>query len=219
MRVVKEAEERRNEILDVADELFAEKGFEGTSTNDILERVGIARGTLYYHFKSKEDIMDALIERYSNSMLRASKAIAEDKKIPVNERIVRAVMALNISNRTGKEIVDHIHKPQNALMEQKMNKTIIGGVTPILAEIIKEGVQKGEFDTTFPYECTEMIVTYIHMIFDNETVVMTEEDRMTKIQAFIFNIERLLGVKSGSLMYIIQLFGEGNGDSNGKSSE
>lgn len=219
MRVVKEAEERRNEILDVADELFAEKGFEGTSTNDILERVGIARGTLYYHFKSKEDIMDALIERYSNSMLGAAKVIAEDKRIPVKERIVRAVMALSISGRTGKEIVDHIHKPQNALMEQKMNKTMIGGVTPILSGIIKEGVENGVFDTLFPYECTEMIVTYIHIIFDNETVEMSEEDRMTKIQAFIFNIERLLGVKSGSLMYIIQLFGEGNGESNGKSNE
>ena len=47
MRVVKEAEERRNEILDAAEKLFGEKGFDGTSTNDILDEVGIARGTLY----------------------------------------------------------------------------------------------------------------------------------------------------------------------------
>ena len=38
---------------------FARKGFDNTSTGDILEMVGIARGTLYYHFKSKEDILDA----------------------------------------------------------------------------------------------------------------------------------------------------------------
>lgn len=49
MRVVKEAEERRNEILDTAERLFVEKGFDGTSTNDILNDIGIARGTLYYH--------------------------------------------------------------------------------------------------------------------------------------------------------------------------
>ena len=53
MRIIKEAEERRNEILDAADELFGQKGFDGTSTNDILEKVKIARGTLYYHFKSQ----------------------------------------------------------------------------------------------------------------------------------------------------------------------
>ena len=50
MRVVKEASVRRNEILDAAERLFVTKGFDKTSTNDILEQVGIARGTLYYHF-------------------------------------------------------------------------------------------------------------------------------------------------------------------------
>ena len=52
MRVVKEAEERKNEILDVAERLFGTKGFDGTSTGDILNEIGIAWGTLYYHFKS-----------------------------------------------------------------------------------------------------------------------------------------------------------------------
>lgn len=77
MRIVKEAEERRNEILDAADELFGRKGFDGTSTNDILENVGIARGTLYYHFKSKEDILDALIQRYEEQMYSAAAAAAK----------------------------------------------------------------------------------------------------------------------------------------------
>ena len=63
MRTIKEAEVRKNEILDVAEKLFAVKGFDGTSTNEILEKTGIARGTLYYHFKSKEDILDGVIIR------------------------------------------------------------------------------------------------------------------------------------------------------------
>ena len=75
MRIVKEAEERKNEILDVAENLFMKKGFDGTSTNDILQAVGIARGTLYYHFKSKEDIMDALIHRMSESLLMKASRI------------------------------------------------------------------------------------------------------------------------------------------------
>ena len=57
MRVVKEAEERKEEILDAAEKMFAMKGFDNTSTGDILDAVGIARGTLYYHFKSKEEIL------------------------------------------------------------------------------------------------------------------------------------------------------------------
>lgn len=64
MRVVKDAAERRKEILDVAERLFCTNGFDNTSTNDILAEIGIARGTLYYHFRSKEDILDAMIDRF-----------------------------------------------------------------------------------------------------------------------------------------------------------
>jgi len=213
MRVVKKAEERRNEILDAADELFGQKGFDGTSTNDILEKVGIARGTLYHHFKSKEDIMDALIDRYNVRLLGAAQEIAVDTSIPVVERIIRVVMAMNISGGSSKEIMEHIHKPQNALMHQKIQKVIINGITPILAGIIREGIEQGLFSTPFPYECMEMVVTYANTVFDNDMVQMTNEELAIRMQAFIFNIERLLGVESGGLNYIMKMFGNGNGGS------
>ncbi|MCH1625466.1 TetR/AcrR family transcriptional regulator [Ferdinandcohnia quinoae] len=211
MRVVKEAEERRNEILDAADELFTQKGFDGTSTKDILEKVGIARGTLYYHFKSKEDIMDALIERHSDSLLEAARIIATDKSIPLNERMIRTVMALNISgSSSGKEIKEHIHKPQNALMHQKIQKVIINSVPRILTNIIREGIEQGQFNTPYPYECMEMVIAYTNTIFDDDIVEMTNEERVSRIKALIFNLERLLGTESGSLLYVMQMFGSGN---------
>lgn len=207
MRIVKDAEERRNEILDTADELFALKGFDGTSTNDILEKVGIARGTLYHHFKSKEDIMDALIERYSARLLGAAQSIAADKNIPVVERIIRVVMALNLSGGGSKEIMEHIHKPQNALMHQKIQKVIIHGVPPILTEIIREGIEQGMFSTPYPYECMEMVVIYANTVFDGDMVALTNEERLSRVQAFVCNIERLLGAESGSLKDVLRMFG------------
>lgn len=203
----KKAEERKNEILDAADELFSQKGFDGTSTNDILEKVGIARGTLYHHFKSKEDIMDVLIERYSIRLLETAQEIAADKSIPVVDRIIRVVKSLNISGGSSQEIMDHIHRPQNALMHQKIQKIIINGVTPILTEIIREGIEQGLFSTPFPYQCMEMVVIYANTIFDDDMVQMTNEELATRIEAFVFNTERLLGVESGSLMSVIQMFG------------
>ncbi|GIN08592.1 TetR family transcriptional regulator [Shouchella clausii] len=211
MRVVKEAEERKNEILDAADELFGEKGFEGTSTKDILEKVGIARGTLYYHFKSKEAIMDALIDRYSTRILSEARVIAADKSIPVSERIIGVVMALNVSGESGQEMKDHIHKPQNALMHQKIEKVIISNVPQILADIIREGIELGLFNTPFPYECMEMVVIYLNTVFDDDMVEMTDEERVTRVRAFVFNLERLLGAERGSLMYVLQLFANKDG--------
>ena len=96
MRIVKEAEERKEEILDAAEKLFGMKGFDNTSTGDILDAVGIARGTLYYHFKSKEEILDGVIERMTKRMMQDAKKIAGNKELPVLERFTKAIMSLNV---------------------------------------------------------------------------------------------------------------------------
>lgn len=191
---------------------FSTKGFDATSTNDILEEVGIARGTLYYHFKSKEAIMDALIERYNTKVLNIAKKIANDKSISVFERMMGVVMALNINNKSEKEIIEHIHKPQNALMHQKVQRVILTEVTPILAEIIEDGIKEGVFNTPYPYESVEMLIAYTNTVFDTELIEMTIEEKARRIEAFIFNLERLLGAKRGSLISILQVFGDGEKD-------
>jgi hypothetical protein len=127
---------------------------------------------------------------------------------------MRVVMALNIQGQSGQEIMEHIHKPQNALMHQKIQKVIINGITPILTGIIREGIDQGMFSTPFPYECVEMVMAYTNTVFDDDMVKMTNEERVSRIQAFIFNLERLFGAKSGSLMYVMQMFGSGDGSSN-----
>ncbi|KIL72424.1 TetR/AcrR family transcriptional regulator [Bacillus badius] len=182
--------------------------------NEILETVGIAWGTMYHHFKAKEDIIDPLIERHNVRLLGAVQEIAADKSIPVVERIIRVVMALNISGGNSKEIMEHIHKPQNALMHQKIQKVIVNGVPPILAEIIREGIEQGMFNTPFPYECMEMVVMYATAVFDDDVVTMTNEERFSRVLAFICNVERLLGAESGSLMNTLKMFGMGGGSNN-----
>ena len=106
MRVVKEAEERKNEILDVAERLFGTKGFDGTSTSDILNEIGIARGTLYYHFKSKEEILDAMISRIMSRLIEKVEVIAVQKNIPVLERLTMMMLSLNVSDGNfGQELL------------------------------------------------------------------------------------------------------------------
>ncbi|MNE93272.1 hypothetical protein D3C80_1911030 [compost metagenome] len=114
---------------------------------------------------------------------------------------------MNLSGGSSKEIIEHIHKPQNALMHQKIQKVLINGITPILTGIIQEGIEQGLFSTPFPYECMEMVVIYANTVFDDEIVQMTDEERASRVQAFVFNVERLLGAESGSLMCVMQMFG------------
>jgi len=211
MRIVKEAEERKNEILDVAERLFSVKGFDDTSTGDILAEVGIARGTLYYHFKSKEEILDAVIERMMGRMLARAKGLMKQKELPVWQRLTLMIRAMQISGDWGDALMEQIHKPQNALMHQKMQERLLAGMNPLLTELIKEGVAEGICHTDYPAEVAEMTFLYVNSAFDNLTV-LGEAERQRKMAAFIYNLERLLQMEQGSMMEVVlPLFQEDTG--------
>lgn len=204
MRVVKEAEERREEILDAAEKLFAAKGFDNTSTGDILDAVGIARGTLYYHFKSKEEILDGVIGRITNRLMQDAGEIVRKKELPVLERLTKAIMSLNVESKIGYEIMEQVHRPQNALMHQKMQATLLAGINPILTELVKEGIEQGICHTRYPESVVEMTILYANVAFDELNVAgLSPEQREKKIAGFIYNMERLMGMAEGSLQEAI----------------
>ncbi len=206
MRVVKDALERKNEILDVAEELFVTKGYDKTSTNDILERVDIARGTLYYHFKSKEDILNAIIERINLSLIAKAKAIAKDTSISIPDRIVMTIAGLNVDTEIGHEIIDEVHKPQNALMHQKMQNDLVGKIVPIITGLVIEGNEQKIFNVKYPKETVEMLILYSCIVFDDDYDDI-KENKDKRIEAFLHNMECLFGSEKGSLQKVmIKLF-------------
>lgn len=202
MRIVKEAEERKNEILDVAERLFGTKGFDNTSTNDILQEVEIARGTLYYHFQSKEEILDAVIERMIGQMLAKAGTFARQKEIPVLQRLTRMIRALQVNEEWGGGLMEQIHRPQNALMHQKIQERLLAGMNPMLTGLIEEGVAAGICHTDYPAEVAEMTFLYANTAFD-ALAAQTEEARRQKMAAFIYNLERLLQMEQGSMMEVV----------------
>lgn len=198
MRIVKDAEERRNEILDVAERLFCTKGFDNTSTNDILTEIGIARGTLYYHFKSKEDILDAMIERLTNQMVEKASVIALDESIPVLERLTGTMLSLNVDNELGHMVMEQVHRPQNALMHQKLELMLLGRVNRLITRITEDGIRQGIMHTDYPAEAVEMLMTYSYTAF-NSLNQYSEEEEQRKIMGFVYHAERILGMKAGAL--------------------
>lgn len=204
MRVVKNAEERKNEILDVAGRLFGEKGYDATSTNDILKEIGIARGTLYYHFKSKEEILDAMIDRMTERILEKAKSIVKQTDIPVLQRFTMMMLALNISSGSfGHEILEQVHKPQNALLHQKIQVKLLSEVTPLIAALITDGIAQGICQTDYPEEVAEMTFLYSYVAFD-DLMEYSEDEKEKKMFAFIYNLERLLNMEQGSMEKIIR---------------
>ncbi len=202
MRIVKEAEERKNEILDAAERLFGTKGFDSASTNDILAETGIARGTLYYHFKSKEDILDAMIERMMQRLLAKAKEAAERKEIPVLQRLTMMIKALQPREDRSGRFMEQIHKPQNALMHQKIQERLLAEMNPLLTGLIEEGIEAGICQTDYPAEAAEMTFLYANTAFD-KMAEYGPEVRRRKEEAFIYHLERLLKMEQGSMREVV----------------
>ena len=199
MRIVKEAAERRDEILDVAERLFCPNGYDNTSTNDILAEIGIARGTLYYHFKSKEDILDAMIDRILDEIIRKAKNIALNESMPVLERLTKTVLAANVDTKTGDMILEQVHKPQNALMHAKMQEKLLSQLVPLFVKIIEDGIAQNLMQTDYPEDTIQMLLLYSNSVFD-ESIAYSQDVKKRKVLAFINNVEILLHMERGSLL-------------------
>lgn len=199
MRIVKEAAERRNEILDVAERLFCTNGYDNTSTNDILAEIGIARGTLYYHFKNKEDILDAMIDRILDEIIRKAENIALNESMPVLERLTKTVLAANVDTKTGDMILEQVHKPQNALMHAKMQEKLLSQLIPLFVKIIEDGISQNLMQTDYPEDTIQMLLLYSNSVFD-ESIEYSEEVKKRMVLAFISNAEILLHMEKGSLL-------------------
>ena len=199
MRVIKDADQRKNEILDAAEHLFGTKGFDNTSTTDILNETGIARGTLYYHFKSKEELLDSMISRMTKRFVEKARKIAEQKEVPVLKRLTTMMLALNGNySNFNQEILQQVHKPQNDLMHQKMQNCLMSEINPLITILIREGTAQGICQTDYPEEAAEMTFLYVNTVFD-DLMEHSEEEKQRKIAAFIYNLERLLNMEQNSM--------------------
>jgi AcrR family transcriptional regulator len=208
MKTVKEGEVRRREILVAARELFVKKGYEQTSVNDILKIVDIAKGTFYYYFASKEEVLEAIILDIVEEGARRAEMILKDKSIPLVSRIMMAIMAQAPEFEGSDEIKEELHKVENAKLERLYLREMLKRMTPILQEPVLEGVDQAIFQMEYPTECIESILLLGHMMFDCDVFEWKMEDYPRKIQAFLCNVERMLGTKEGQLKELMGMFGQ-----------
>ncbi len=208
MKTVKEGEVRRREILVAARELFVKKGYDQTSVNDILKIVDIAKGTFYYYFASKEEVLEAIILDIVEEGARRAEKIIKDQSIPLVNRIMLAIMAQAPEFEGSDEIKEELHKVENAKLERLYLREMLKRMTPVLQETVQDGIDQEIFHMDYPTECIESILLLGHMMFDCDVFDWKMEEYPKKIQAFLCNIERIMGTKVGELNSFMQMFGQ-----------
>jgi len=200
MRDVKDPEIRRAEIMDAAMLLFMEKGYANTTTQDIVDKVNISRGLLYYHFKNKEDILYCLVERYSEKLLRDIHVIVNDDDKTAIEKIRSFIDATIIStdnvSAEGTELQKTVDLEENRYMLDKLSHKLIEKLTIYFERIINQGISEKVFSVKYPSETAEFLMTAYVFVSNNIGIITSKKEPVKEyLNAFKIMLEQNLNTK------------------------
>ena len=200
MRDVKEPEIRRAEIMAAAMQLFMEKGYIHTTTQDIVDKVNISRGLLYYHFKNKEDILYCLVEQYSDKLLKDIYTIAYAKDKTAIEKIRAFIGATIISSENiseeGIELQKTIDLEENRYMMDKLSHKLIEKLTIYFEKIINQGITEKVFFVKYPVETAEFLMTAYVFVSNNISIKYSKKEPVDDyLNAFKVLLEQSLNTK------------------------
>ena len=194
---MKKGEKRKKELLKIAYDMFLTQGYENTSVDEIIEKAQIAKGTYYYHFKSKEQMLEEVIDMMiDNETEMAKQVIGMDISVP--QKIV-GILASIKPTEAEQPVKNALFQPENILMHYKVRQKLINVLTPLLSEVIEEGVDEGIFECDSIPERVKMLLIISDSTFNEGT--FSEKD----ISVFIDMTEKLLGAEKGTMSFIYNL--------------
>ena len=187
-------EVRAGLILDIAEEILVEKGYHNTSIDEITARASIAKGTLYQHFLSKEDLVLALVERklavFEQAVEQAatSGATARAKLEHILRSIYQAQSGLG---RQLFQLISHDADVRNILIEKKRQmQDRLNQLAGQIRAILEEGKAQGAFEPTISTEL--MLATFLSLLSLEKRVPLSTQEQippeelLTQVQRILF---------------------------------
>ena len=212
VRVLKPAAVRRAELLDCAQGLFLTRGYERTTVNDVIAATGLSKGAFYHHFRAKEDLLEAIADRFARESIGFIRALLDDRSLDALQRLNRL---LSLSRDWKREHIAELHAmlatlldPQNVVLYRRILEAVFRVLGPALAKIIADGEAEGVFDAGDPALAAEVLLGLSN---DRRALVIAALDRAeTDVDAAMAMIEgrvraeeaiadRVLGLAAGGV--------------------
>jgi AcrR family transcriptional regulator len=211
-RIVKAAAERRRELLDLAERLFLERGYERTTVNDVIAAAGVSKGAFYHHFRAKEDLLEAIAERFASESLTAMADVLGDPGLNALQKLnglLGHVRARKMDRTADLRVFAPIFKTDNAVLYHRIIAAVFAAIAPALEEIIAAGQAEGVFETPDAALAAEVMLSLSdsrqRLTVDAMTLVDGGDVEgavrllQPRIQAEEALIERILGLTPGSV--------------------
>ena len=202
-RTVKDPETRRSELIDTAEELFLENGYDETAVSEIVRNAGVAQGTFYHYFRSKDDVLSAITDRWIEEIRAGIEDIASGDDSDAIDKILGVFGFFSSLGRSRQRLVEYVHEERNAHLHIKFEKRVPQIIIPPFSRMIEEGVRESFFNVRYPEMAALSIIETAGAISHiHETYRLNDNtEKMNEILDATFDfIERILGAKPGIFM-------------------
>ena len=163
MREIKQPEVRKAEIVEAAKKLFFQKGYLHVITQDIVDDLKISRGLLYYHFKSKEDILKYIVEAEASKIEVVLKEITYRSTLSaiekVNQFIEATIIPESADTQENRALQETICLQENTYMIDQIYRKLSETMSYYFSEILEQGNKEGVFHVSNPKETSVFLMT------------------------------------------------------------
>lgn len=194
---------KRDLILDAMQSLLTENNAQSISVSDIAKKAGIGKGSIYYYFQSKDDILQAMIERSYSIVIEKCKEQLESQTMDAFTKMKVIFQTCRESSLELKkqENNNFLEIQQSALLHQKYISIMIKNLKPILAANICQGITEGTITCDSPDEIAEIVLIILTIKFDNH--FSSENNNVQKtLDTLAFMLEKSMDIERGKLDFL-----------------
>lgn len=197
---------KRNELLIKIWDIFLRNGYEDTTLALIREELSIPKGVFYHYFHSKEECADLCIALFA-TLCTDHLHTHDFSGLNAEQKLIRQILfSVRFFNKNKLQHTQ-INAPANTVFHQKLMIALTKLLAPVYSETISQGVREGLFDTEYPFEAAQMLLTLSNFYLDSDLFAWEPETIPDKIRAFSDAAERILGAAKGTFAALFDHLG------------
>lgn len=159
--------ERRAEIVAAARRLFTTKGAAGTSVSEIVGAAGVAQGTFYWYFSSKDEALNAVVKELTDELCDAIEAVVGSPNLSAPQKLEGIRRTLLPCSAGEDRILKYFHARGDKHFHDELVGWAEQRLKPAVAKVIKQGVKEGDFDVPYPKEAAAIVLSASMALHDD----------------------------------------------------
>lgn len=196
--------DKRELILDAMQAVLTDKKSDSVTISDVAKKAGIAKGGIYYYFNSKDEIIDALLERSYLNVVKECREFLENGQMSPIE-MMREIFNRSVFPSAGNRqstLLKLLSNSEDVIIHRRFSVIAAKNMTPVLTRVIEMGVEDGTLKCDYPQQYAQFILSMILLSLDSVLIPYDTDETEKKLMALAQILEMSMCTQKGSFAYL-----------------